>query len=237
MFVESAEFYDAIYSFKDYATEAEQITGLIRAAQPAARTVLDVACGTGEHARLLVEKHGFEVDGLDINAKLLAIAREKNPTSHFYEADMREFSLGGTYDAIICLFSAIGYLTTLEQIEQALSCFRKHLKPGGVTLVEPWFAPGMLDTSRVSKNTATYQGRSVIRNSHITVEGRISCIHFSYEIETPEGIQHATEVHQLGLFTPKEIGAAFQAAGFAASFDPRGPTGGGLWTATRVNSE
>lgn len=236
MFVESAEFYDAIYSFKDYAAEAEQVTALICSVQPDAITVLDVACGTGEHALLLTTQHGFEVDGLDINGDLLAVARKKNPAGYFYEADMSDFSLGYTYDAIVCLFSAIGYLTTLEQVERALRCFRKHLAPNGVVLVEPWFSPGILDTSRVSKNTATYQGRTVVRTSHITVEGRISRIHFSYDIETPDGMRHATEVHELGLFTPKEMGVAFQAAGFKARFDPKGPTGRGLWTATRVNS-
>ncbi|MGC4045663.1 MAG: class I SAM-dependent methyltransferase [Armatimonas sp.] len=236
MFVESAEFYDAIYSFKDYAAESEQIAALIRAAQPAALTVLDIACGTGEHVRLLSTKHGFDVDGLDINSELLTVARTKNPTGHFYKADMSDFSLGHTYDAIVCLFSSIGYLTSLEQVERALVCFQEHLAPGGVVLVEPWFSPGMLDTSRVSKNTATYQGRSVIRTSRITVEGRLSRIHFSYEIETPEGIRQATEVHELALYTPKEMGAAFWSAGFVANFDPKGPTGRGLWTATRVNS-
>ena len=65
MFKESAEFYDAIYCFKDYATEAAQIAALVRATHPGARRVLDVACGTGEHARHLSASHGFEVDGLD----------------------------------------------------------------------------------------------------------------------------------------------------------------------------
>jgi ubiquinone/menaquinone biosynthesis C-methylase UbiE len=68
MFSASAELYDLVYSgFKDYAAETAQLVALIRQAHPQARTVLDVACGTGEHARLLVEQHGFEVDGLDLD--------------------------------------------------------------------------------------------------------------------------------------------------------------------------
>jgi hypothetical protein len=59
-FVESAELYDAIYQFKNYKIESERLRALIDEAVPAARTILDVACGTGEHARFL--KVHFNVD-------------------------------------------------------------------------------------------------------------------------------------------------------------------------------
>ena len=51
MFSASAELYDLIYSkFRDYIGEAAQIESLLRRLDPRCRTVLDVACGTGEHA-------------------------------------------------------------------------------------------------------------------------------------------------------------------------------------------
>src|SRR5690348_4593728 len=68
MFSESAAFYDLIYSaFKDYPAEAAALAGVIRREHPRAKTILDVACGTGEHARLLAREHGFDVDGLDLD--------------------------------------------------------------------------------------------------------------------------------------------------------------------------
>src|SRR5438874_12499220 len=124
MFIESAELYDAIYSFKDYAAEAAQVAGLVRAAHPKARSILDVACGTGEHARQLSASCGFDVDGLDLDAGLLRVAREKHPSGSFFHADMSDFNLETRYDAVLCLFSSIAYLVTLERTRRALACFR-----------------------------------------------------------------------------------------------------------------
>jgi ubiquinone/menaquinone biosynthesis C-methylase UbiE len=92
MFTESADFYDAIYSFKDYAAEAAQIAALVRASCPHARSILDVACGTGGHARHLVLSHGFDVDGLDLDAGLLRVARDTHPSGQFFLADMSDFA-------------------------------------------------------------------------------------------------------------------------------------------------
>src|SRR6516225_132996 len=95
-FVDSAELYDAIYQFKNYKIESERLRALIDQVVPAARTILDVACGTGEHARFL--KAHFGVDGVDINENYLRAARLKNPAGDYTLADMTDFGLGRTYD-------------------------------------------------------------------------------------------------------------------------------------------
>src|SRR5688572_28228822 len=104
MFSESAALYDLIYrSFKNYTDEAAQVARLLREANPAVRTVLDVGCGTAEHAAILTRDHGFLVDGLDLDPELLAVARAKLPEARFYERDMAAFEVDHRYDAVICL--------------------------------------------------------------------------------------------------------------------------------------
>ena len=138
MFSESAHVYDAIYgAFKDYAAETALIAALVRAEHPDARNILDVACGTGEHAKHLRYHHGFDVDGLDLDAGLLSVARTKVPEAQFFEADMSDFELNRRFDVVMCLFSSIGYLRSLDRITAALRCFRRHLALGGVIIVEP----------------------------------------------------------------------------------------------------
>lgn len=231
MFSESADFYDAIYSFKDYAAEAARVAALVRSLDAGARNILDVACGTGEHARLLAQDHGFEVDGLDLDAGLLRIARHKHPHGRFFEADMSDFHLERQYDAILCLFSSIAYLLTLDRIGRALVCCRRHLNRRGTLLVEPWFPPGGLEEGRVFRHTGTYRDTRVERVSRNEIHGRISRLHFDYRIESPDGVRHVTEVHELGLFTADEMRTTFEEAGFRAELDPIGLTGRGLWIA------
>ena len=64
MFSSTAELYDIIYGHKDYAAEVAKIRAVVDRERPGARSILDVACGSGEHARGLAE--AFDVDALEI---------------------------------------------------------------------------------------------------------------------------------------------------------------------------
>ena len=232
MFSASAELYDLLYSrFKDYPAETAGLADAIRQLHPAARTVLDVGCGTGEHARLLSEEHGFEVDGLDLDPTFVRIARRKLPRAAIHQADMTSFELPGRYDVVVCLFSAIGYVRTLENVRRTLERFRAHLADDGLVLLEPWFAPGELEPGRVSIHTAEAGNVSVARMSHTEVEDRLSRLRFEYLIGRPAGIEHAVELHELGLFTTGELLECFRESGLQATHDPEGPYGRGLFLA------
>lgn len=231
MFSTSAEFYDLIYStFKDYVAEVEQITSLLRRLNPQCHTVLDVACGTGEHARLLAAQ-GFVVDGLDLDPAFVRIAEQKHLAGQFFAADMSDFHLSRRYDAVVCLFSSIGYLKTLDRVSRALSCFREHLAPGGMIVIEPWFAPGALDPERVFRHAGEGNGVRVSRVSRTEIDGRLSRLHFEYEVTDATDTRRLSEVHELGLFTTAELLQTFQGVGLQVDHDPKGLTGRGLYVA------
>jgi SAM-dependent methyltransferase len=234
MFTEPAELYDAIYfGFKDYAAEATQIAALLQRLHSSCHTVLDVGCGTGEHARLLSTRHGFAVDGIDLNADFLRLAALKNPAALFTQADMRDFALQRRYDAVICLFSSIGYLTTLTDVTRALRRFRVHLADDGVVVVEPWFPPGVLQSGHHSTRTGKAHGIRVVRDATTVIDGRISRLQFDYAIDGPAAgeTRTTTEVHELGLYTVAEMLEAFRAAGLDAKHEQADLTGRGLYVA------
>jgi len=233
MFDRSAHLYDLIYGqFKDYPAEAAAVAALLREEAPHARTILDVACGTGEHARLLTERHGYEVDGLDLEPAFVEIAARKLPAGRVVRADMAEFELDRRYDVILCLFSAIGYLPSPERTTAALRRFRAHLAPGGLMVVEPWLEPGRMASGRLFVKRAETAEIAVVRMSRTEVDGRISRLTFEYLVGRPAtGIERLTEVHELLMLTSGEMMACFAAAGLDARHDPVGLTDRGLFVA------
>jgi SAM-dependent methyltransferase len=234
LFDASTDLYDAIYlSLKDYAHEAGRVAGWIRSRRADASTVLDVACGTGEHARHL-RGLGFDVDGVDVSADFAAIAAAKNPEGDFRAMDMVELDLGRRYDAVLCLFSSIGYVKTESKLRRAIAGMAAHVVPGGLLVIEPWLAPGVLTHGKVSVTTAEDGERTICRMSRTSLERDLSVLEFEYLIGSAEGIERRREVHELGLFTPESMQGAMQDAGLDVEYDPEGLTGRGVYIGTGV---
>ena len=78
MFTKSQRFYDAIHSGKDYAEEARRLKRFIaQFKRSAGNALLDIACGTASHAPYL--RDDFAYEGLDLDPKMLALARSLPP--------------------------------------------------------------------------------------------------------------------------------------------------------------
>jgi len=230
MFSKSANLYDTIYlnMGKDYAIEAGIIHALIQQhKQTSGNLLLDVACGTGLHIGPL--RGYYQLEGLDLDEKMLEMARQKYPDVPFHHGDMLNFELGRTFDAITCLFSSIGYVKTISRLNQAIGNMARHLKPGGVLLVEPWFTPENWNTGTVHATLVDEPDLKIARMNISKRKGRLSFFTLHYLVGTPEGIKHFTEMHELGLFTVDETLSAFRAAGLEVHHDPAGLTGRGLY--------
>jgi SAM-dependent methyltransferase len=231
IFRRSAEFYDAVYSFKDYAAEAGRIHELIQARCPGAQTLLDVACGTGKHLAAL--RGWYTVDGLDRDEGLLAIARARLPGIRLHEADMLSFELGRAFDAITCVFSAIGYATTVEGLTSTVAAMAHHLQPLGVLIIEPWLTPEQWVVDRPALFTVDQPDLKIARMNVSGRDGRLAIVEFQYLIGTPAGVEHFTERHEIALFTDNEYRLALTQAQLTVEHDNDGLTGHGLYIATK----
>lgn len=236
MFTEMACYYDRIYAFKDYAGEASKLLAIVEGElHTDGRRLLDVACGTGLHLEHLRE--GFDVEGLDLSPELLEIACERNPALTFHRADMRTFALDSRYDVITCLFSSIGYMTTIDDLHRAVARMADHLVPGGLLIVEPWLTAEVWNPNTVHALFIDEPELKIARINTSLTTGRCSVFDLHHLIGTPEGTEHVVEHHELGLYTVDEMTEAFTAAGLDVRHDPDGLTGRGLYVARRAGDE
>ena len=227
MFTKSAEFYDAIYSFKDYGAEAVEVRDLIKKRNPSARRLLDVACGTGLHLKEFGSS--FDVEGIDLDPGLLAIARERVPDVPLHEGDMRTFDLGKTFDAVTCLFSSIGYVKSPEELNRTMGRFAAHLEPGGVVVVEGWFGPDEWSSDHVGAVFVDEPFLKIARMNIAERRDRVSIMNFHYLVGTLDGVEHFTELHEAYLFTVDEYLDAMRGAGFSVERDDEALMGRGVY--------
>lgn len=216
-----AELYDRIYHFKNYAAESDIVRRAL-AAHGVARgaRVLEAACGTGLYLEQL--QRWYEVSGFDLHEGSIAVARDNRPDLDVFVADMREFSVPDPFDAIVCLFSSIGYVAPGDELNRALTCFRQALKPNGVLLVEPWLPPEQLKTGHASQHNYEGDDMKIERSCVSKREGRRSIFDFHFLVARTDGdVEHFVDRHVLWLITRDEMLAALSAAGFSeARFDP-----------------
>ncbi len=215
-FTVSAEDYDLIYQTLPYDEQAESITAAIRTRRPGAETLLEVGCGTGQFLVRLQKE--FIVEGVDLSAEMLAVARRRVPDVRLHRHDMREFDLGRRFDAVACLFSSIGYMTTLGDVRCAIENFLRHLNPGGVLIVDPWLTPDGVIRGYVGADLERDgPGYAVARLSHMEVRGRLSVMDLHHLVGRADGgVAHYVERHEMGLFTDDEYAAMFAELGMDA---------------------
>ena len=230
MYSKSAKYYDNVYASmgKDYPAEANKARQFIQKHKLSTGSkLLDVGCGTGVHANLL-SKH-YQVEGLDIDSKMLSVARKNYPKIKFQQGDMVNFELKSKFDIIVCLFSAIGYVKTKLRLQKTIKNMTQHLLPGGVLLVEPWFTPSQWHAGRVFTIEVNKPDLKIVRMSLSSQRGNISILEFQYLIGTSKGIERDTEFLELGLFTKIEYLDAFRSAGLKVVHDSDGVDGRGLY--------
>lgn len=230
MYPKTNLYYDAIYSWKDYAGEAARLRNVItekaRLGKPAA-TLLDVACGTGMHLAHL--QAYLQVEGLDLDEGMLAIARERLPGVPLHRASMNSFDLGKHFDVVTCLSSAIGAMTTPEELQQAVCCMARHTTPGGLVLIDPWLDPKVFRTGKLDAFFVDQPDLKLARMSISAREGDVAVFDFHYLVGTPQGINSTTELLRLGLFTHEQYMAAFTACDLQVEFDEQGLMGRGMY--------
>lgn len=235
MFTKSSELYDLIYSTKDYKSEANILASILLSFNPNIKEILDAGCGTAEHHRFLLDR--FQLEGFDLNEDFIKIAQSKNPEADYAVADMTNFNFEKQYDAVVCLFSSIGYVRTVTKLHLAISCFKKHLGENGVLAIEPWISPSDWNPGQTHMQTYSSEEMKVCRMTHTEIEDQLSILNFEYLVGNSDGIHKFSERHKLGLFDHDTMKNIFEQCGLNCEFIPHGLSGRGLYIGTHKKSD
>lgn len=215
-----ADLWDLMYERgrgKDHVAEVALVEELVRRHCPQARSLLDAGCGTGSHLAEFAKRFD-EVEGFDLSPAMVARARAKSPAVGVEVADIAAFDTGRRYDAVVSLYTVVGYLPSWDALVTALGRLAAHVAPGGVIVVEPWwFAENYLD-GYVATDMVEDEHRTVARMSCTRRSGDRARMDIHYLVTDGGAIEHVTESHEFGVWSRAEYEAAFVAAGCDVEF-------------------
>ena len=213
----SAYIYDDNFKrYFNYPAACKKINNFINQHSKSAKTLLDVACGTGKHIDSL--KDYYQVEGRDISSEMLKVARDRCPDILFHESCMMEFDLGKKYDVITCLYSSIALLKTLDNVKKAIKCMVNHLADGGLLLIEPWWDADQLWEGKLMFSSSDQPDMKICCMYIIKREGQVSIFDMHYMVGTEEGIETFVEREELGLFTQQQYTESLEAAGLKVHY-------------------
>ena len=101
--------------------------------------VLELACGSGRFT-IPLAREGVNITGLDLSDDMLDLAKSKasmdGSSPRFLQGDMRSFDLGERFKFIFIPAQSLSHLHTRKEVENCLSCIRRHLAREGRLLIE-----------------------------------------------------------------------------------------------------
>ncbi|MBW4627282.1 MAG: methyltransferase domain-containing protein [Brasilonema octagenarum HA4186-MV1] len=211
-----ARYYDILYRDKDYVGETKFIQQLIQTHAPNAQNILELGCGTGNHAVLLA-KEGYQIHGVDLSQEMLQKADSRLSQLHpelasqlkFTHGDIRHLRLNQTFDVILSLFHVISYQITNEDLLAAFTTVKEHLKPGGIFVFDIWYGPAVLtERPRVRVKRLEDEEILVTRIAEPVVHANENLVDVNYQVfikdKNSNSVNELQETHRMRyLFKPE----------------------------------
>lgn len=94
--------------------------------------ILDLGCGNGQPIAEYFIQQGFQLTGIDGAPAMLERARKRFPEQRWLVQDMRELTLGETFDGLIA-WDSFFHLTQQDQ-QQMFPIFAQHSHPNSVLI-------------------------------------------------------------------------------------------------------
>ena len=220
-----ADAYDLLYHDKDYTTECDLIERVFQTyGDSAIQSVLDLGCGTGNHAIPLAQR-GYEVVGIDRSESMLARAWRKAASlsdgcdAAFHQGDIRSVDLQRHFDAVLMMFAVMGYQLENADVLSALRTAHRHLRSGGLLIFDVWYGPAVLHQrpSQRVKVIPTPEGKMLRASSgELDIRRHLCMVHFHvWRLEGERLVAETEESHLVRYFFPLELELFLECSGLA----------------------
>lgn len=219
-----SKYYDLLYMDKDYEKECDFIEEIFRsysAFKPV--KILDAGCGTGGHL-IPLAKRGYRLVGIDKSKEMVKIAQEKikkeklNLNAKVFVGDIINFDLNMKFDACICMFAVINYITETDDLIRALKNIRKHLKRNALFVFDTWYGPAVLTIRPETRiKVVEREDLKIIRivTPELDTFNHIQrSNYYLIAIKNSKIIDEVNEVHVVRYLFPQELIHYLNEAGF-----------------------
>jgi ubiquinone/menaquinone biosynthesis C-methylase UbiE len=213
-----AKFYDKVYSKKKYDAEVEFINSVVKNFKVKGKNLLDMACGTGTHAKRFVND-GFQVTGVDANSEMLKLAKKKTKKASFVKGSMQSFKSKKKFDVITCLFTAINYNKNISELKSTIKNFSRLLNKSGIVIFDLGLIKGKEDKKTGAFiDTYSEENLQIARISQWNPSRENPDIYnanFLMFVKDKGKVDFEIDEHELGIFSVEEIKSIMEKNGFA----------------------
>ncbi len=214
-----AEYYDAEY---EHEPMLQEDVPFFLAHLPRRRRldVLELAVGTAR-AAIPIAQAGHRVVGVDYDARMLEIARQKRDSVglndkhlELIRGDVMKLELGRTFDWVCILFNTLLNFPTLKDLDAVMNSITRHLKPGGGVWIDI-FQPNMKILAEHESRDVSPKlfhvpelDRTVLRRTHIVQNpaDQTQNLTFAYTWHDSHGVEcRAEKSFTLTYLFPREL--------------------------------
>ena len=217
---ELAEYYDLMRQYRDYDSECEFADNIIQKRYPNAKNVLDIFCGTGEHAIRMAQR-GYTVTGIDASQDMINVAKEKTNRAgvsiNYQCTDINNLKSANKYDAAYCLGYTFLYMLTHADALDFFKVIHNALTPEGVFLLD--FINGWSLIKEFTQDKYFYQNEKVkisqFEQPTLNKHERLVHIEYCYLIDYSDGnVKTIFTEEDLRIFFDDEVQTLMNMGGF-----------------------
>lgn len=178
-------------------------------------SILDVGCGTGQHA-IELSRRGYEVVGLDLSLAMLARAsddaQDEGQHINFVQGDMREITFEDAFDGIFCWNTSFGFFED-DKNQHVVWRIHRALKKGGQFLLDVINRDFMV---KQAPSLAWFEGDGCVCMDEMSMEWLTSRMRVKRTMMIEDGRSREIE-YSIRVYSVHELGKMLNDVGFRVS--------------------